>query len=115
MKNRPKRNEVWLADLEPVRGHEQGGKRPVLIVSVDQLNDGPADLVIACPITSKLKQVRSRVPIDPPEGGLVKNSHVICEAVRSVSTERLTNRLGTIKPATMKKVEFWLRMLLGFE
>jgi len=44
----PGRGEVWLADLDPTRGHEQAGRRPVLVVSDDIFNRGPADLVIIC-------------------------------------------------------------------
>ncbi|HYN21742.1 MAG TPA: type II toxin-antitoxin system PemK/MazF family toxin, partial [Thermoanaerobaculia bacterium] len=48
----PGRGEVWLASLDPVRGHEQAGTRPVLIVSEDLFNRGPAELIIALPVTS---------------------------------------------------------------
>ncbi|MDX2212140.1 MAG: type II toxin-antitoxin system PemK/MazF family toxin [Oculatellaceae cyanobacterium bins.114] len=40
------RGQVWLADLNPVKGHEQAGKRPCLIISVDLFNQGPAGLVV---------------------------------------------------------------------
>jgi len=40
---------MWLADLDPTRGHEQAGRRPVLVVSDDIFNRGPADLVIILP------------------------------------------------------------------
>ena len=42
----PARGEVWSVDLDPVRGHEQAGTRPALVVSVDEFNEGPADLVV---------------------------------------------------------------------
>src|SRR5438128_11466126 len=48
----PIRGEVWLIDLNPVRGHEQAGRRPALVVSDDLFNQGPAGLVIVLPITS---------------------------------------------------------------
>ena len=83
------------------------------MISVDPFNTGPADLVIVCPITSRLKPVRNRVPVAPPEGGLKLPSHILTEAVRSVSTERLSKRLGTVSAATTEKVEFWLKVLLG--
>lgn len=49
------RDEIWLADLNPVKGHEQAGKRPCLIISVDLFNQGASGLVVVLPITSKEK------------------------------------------------------------
>jgi len=42
----PARGDIWLADLNPVRSHEQAGRRPVLVVSVDLFNQSRADLVV---------------------------------------------------------------------
>ena len=67
---KPVRGEVWNVNLDPVRGHEQGGGRPAVIVSVDQFNQGPSGLVIVVPITSKDKNIRSQVAIEAGEGGL---------------------------------------------
>src|SRR5690348_656161 len=66
----PSRGQVWMADLDPTKGHEQAGKRPVLVVSADVMNLGPAGLVVVLPITSKGKGIPTHVPVDPPEGGL---------------------------------------------
>jgi mRNA interferase MazF len=107
------RGEVWMIDLNPTRGHEQAGKRPALVVSINQLNRGPANLVIVLPITSRPCGIPTHVPIDPPEGGLKKQSFALCEAVRSVSADRLAKRLGRVSSATMQAVEDRLRILLG--
>lgn len=110
--NPPGRGEVWLTDLNPTRGHEQAGRRPVLVVSDDLFNRGPAGLVIVLPMTSTLRGVPSHVPIDPPEGGLERRSAALCEAVRSVSVERLVVRWGAVERQTMAEVEDRLRILL---
>ena len=68
----PLRGEVWLVDLNPTRGHEQAGKRPGLIVSVDLFNQGPAGLVVILPITTKAKGIPFHVEINIPEGGLTQ-------------------------------------------
>jgi len=49
----PRRGEVWFADLNPTLGHEQSGRRPILIVSADAYNTSRVGLVIALPLTSK--------------------------------------------------------------
>lgn len=108
----PARGDVWLVDLNPTRGHEQAGKRPALIMSVDEFNRGPASLVIALPITSKAKGIPFHVEVQPPEGGLGTRSFIKCEDIRSISRERLENRLGVIEAGTIHQVEDRLRILL---
>lgn len=108
----PARGEVWLADLDPTQGHEQTGRRPVLIVSDDIFNRGPARLVIALPMTSVLKSIPSHVRVLPPEGGLQRPTAILCEAVRSISTSRLLRRWGTVSTGTLSQVEDALRVLL---
>ena len=109
----PSRGDIWLADLQPVRGHEQSGRRPVLIMSVDQFNHGPASLVVIIPITSTLRPIPFHYVIQPPEGGLSNPSALLCEAVRSISKDRLLTKRGQVTPATMAKVADRLRILLG--
>ena len=109
----PSRGEVWFVDLNPTRGHEQAGKRPCLVVSVDLFNQGPAGLVVVLPVTSKGKGVSSHVAVSPSEGGLTRPSFVKCEDVRSVAIERLIQRYGIVSPETMAAVEDRVRILLG--
>ncbi len=101
-----------MADLDPVRGHEQAGTRPVLVISVDEFNRGPAGLIIALPLTSKNKRVLYHVPVTPPEGGLNVASFIKCEDVRSLSVERLTQYRGRVSGATMESVCAILRALI---
>ena len=106
------RGDIWLADLNPLRGHEQAGGRPVLVVSVDPFNQSRADLVVVIPITSTLRPIPFHVVVQPPEGGLTNPSALLCEAVRSISKDRLVTRWGTVSPASMSQVEDRLRILL---
>jgi mRNA interferase MazF len=109
----PFRGEIWNADLDPTRGREQAGRRPVLVVSADRFNDGPAELVVIVPITSKSKGILWHVPVKPAgTTGLRTESYVMVEAVRCVSRERLGKRMGEVQPDTMGEVEERLRILL---
>lgn len=108
----PCRGEVWFVDLDPVRGHEQAGHRPGLVVSEDLFNEGPSDLVVLLPITTTKRGIPFHVRLEPPEGGLSRESFVKCEDVRSVARERLTRRAGRVTPATMAEIEDRLRILL---
>ena len=108
----PGRGEVGLTDLSPVRGHEQAGRRPALVVADDLFNQGLAGLVIVLPITSTVRAIPSRVEVVPPEGGLKVRSAVLCDGVRSISTDRLQARWGQVSPRTMVAVENALRFLM---
>jgi mRNA interferase MazF len=109
----PARGEIWDANLDPVRGHEQAGRRPVLIISTDGFNRGPAGLVLAAPLTRTRRPIPSHIQIDAPEGGLTARSYVLCEALRSISTDRLALApRGRVSPQTMALVSDSLRILL---
>jgi mRNA interferase MazF len=109
-----RRGEVWDVDFDPVQGHEQGRRRPALILSADSWNMGPGGLVTVLPITSKLRPgIPSRIVIQPPEGGLSVRSWIIGEQVRTISKTRLGRRFGVVRSGTMHAVEDVVRMLLG--
>ena len=108
-----RRGEVWFVDLDPTKNREQGGRRPCLIVSDDNLNRTPAELAIVIPITSKQKRIPSHVEMAPPEGGLKLRSFIKCEDVRSISTDRLIKVMGSVNRTTLDKVEERLRLLLS--
>jgi mRNA interferase MazF len=109
----PSRGDIWDLDLDPIKGHEQAGARPALILSVDLFNEGPADLVVIVPLTRTQRNIRWHVSLRPPEGGLAAESYIQCENVRSVSKLRLKRRRGRVSPATLEKVEDRVRILLG--
>ncbi len=109
----PSREEVWDLNFDPTIGHEQAGSRPALIVSVDIFNEGPADLVAVIPITRTERKVRWHVPVKPPEGGLVAESFIQCENVRSVSRQRVKRLRGRVSESTLQQVEDRVRILLG--
>ena len=98
--------DVWWVDLDPTRGREQRGRRPAVVVSVDHLNHGPAELVFVVPITSKEKGI----PFHVRTAG---HGFAKCEDTRSISTERLLNRKGRISSGEMAQIRDVLRMLLG--
>lgn len=108
----PERGEVWYADLDPVRGHEQAGHRPVLVVSATAFNKGPAGLVIVLPMTTRDRGIPMQVSVEPGEGGVSQRSLIKCEDIRSVDQRRLTKRIGSVSEGTMAMVRANLRTLL---
>lgn len=112
MPARPERGEVWWVNLEPVKGHEQGGAtRPAVVVSADAFNQGPAGLVIIAPVTRTERGIPLHVRINPPEGGLSHVSFAMCEQVRCVSLQRLGGRCGMLRDETMRAIEDALRVV----
>ncbi len=110
----PERGQIWLADLEPIRGREQGGRRPVLVVSAGGLNRSRAHLIIALPLTTRDRPLPTRVRVTPPEGGLREASFICCEHIRSLSTDRLGERpFGTVSRDILDQVDDILQLLLG--
>lgn len=109
----PSRGEVWLVDLDPVRGHETGKKRPALVVSVDRLNHSKAGLVWVMPITTKDKRIRSHVPLRKGMGGATEDAWIKTEELRSVSTDRLMKFRGTVDSKVMSEVLYNVEFFLG--
>lgn len=115
MSAEPSRGEIWFANLDPVAGHEQAGARPVLIVSTNTFNHGPADMIIVVPLTRTARRIPFRVPIDPPEGGVTDRSYVLCDAIRSISKVRLDTKRGAwgrVSSDALAQVGDYLRILL---
>ncbi|MFW6047050.1 MAG: type II toxin-antitoxin system PemK/MazF family toxin [Candidatus Woesearchaeota archaeon] len=76
-------------------------------------NNGPAELVFALPVTSSNKtNIPFHVKIEPPEG-VNGTSFVKCDNLRSISTNRLKKRLGSVSEGTIKEIEHNLKILLG--
>jgi mRNA interferase MazF len=98
-----RQGEVWDCELDPVAGHEQAGRRPCLVISVDAIGKGPSDLAIVIPI-SRSNYNRLDVRIEPPEGGLVAVSHALPYQVRTISRTRLAKRRGRVSDQTLAEV-----------
>ena len=107
------RGEIWLADLNPTRGHEQAGRRPCLVISVDLFNQGPAGLAVALPLTTKRKGVLWHVPVSPDQSGLTHLSYIKCEDIRSISLERFSRPMGSVSGSVLSAVEYRIARLLG--
>jgi mRNA interferase MazF len=108
------RGEIWLADLRPTRGHAPAAAGPVVIISTNLFNHGPADLVFVLPVIRTDRRIPLHVRIDPPEGGVSTRSYIVCETLRSIAKERLgPQALGRVSAATLHTVVDHLCLLLA--
>lgn len=108
------RGQIFLADLEPVIGSEQGGKRPVLIIQNNAGNKHSPTVIVA-PITTKSKKVNLPVHIALPENKeLPHDSIVLLEQIRTIDKSRLIRYLGSIySQRIMKDIEAAICVSVG--
>ena len=109
-----RQREIWYADLNPVLGSEQQGFRPVVIISGDLLNAN-LQIVIACPLTSKIKNYKGNVILDPTEtNGLEKQSEIMILHIRSISKSRLVEKIGSISNQQLVALKQGLEDILRY-
>jgi mRNA interferase MazF len=109
----PRRGDVFLADLDPIVGSEQSGRRPFLVLSIRPVNKAPAGLAIGLPMTTTDPSSKLHVRIEPVESGLSRVSYAMPEMVRSVSTLRFHGQVGRIPTGTVETASARTGFLLG--
>ena len=109
-----KRGDIWLADMNPARGSEQAGMRPVLILQNDIINKFTTT-VLSIPMTTNLRRAAlpSCVKIAKGEGGLASDSVALCHQLRVLDKTRLSRKLGSVTPQTIETIESCVLFTLG--
>jgi mRNA interferase MazF len=110
----PNRGDVFFARLNPIEGSEQGGVRPVVVVSRDALNRF-SPVVICVPVTdlaNKKKLYPSHVKLNKGQGGLTMDSVLLCEQVRSLSKTRLEKYIGRLDKPALTSIDAALKIAL---
>jgi mRNA interferase MazF len=110
-----RRAEVWVANLNPSRGHEVGKIRPVLVIQSDELDASVSPMVICLPLTSQVYPGFSRWRISlPARDRLLRPCQVITDQPRAVDRSRFGDGpLTTLTAQEMAAVEQGLRAALG--
>ena len=91
-----KQGEIWYTELNPIKGSEQAGFRPVVIISGNALNDF-AQVLICCPLTTKIKNYHGNVILNPNNSNKLKEtSEILTFHIRSLSKFRLKEKIGKI-------------------
>jgi mRNA interferase MazF len=106
------RGEVRWADLNPVRGREQAGLRPVLVLSQDVFNDR-SGTIIAMALTSQPQKAGFPLTLELQGKNLPKRSWVKISQIRTLSVERVGKRLGRVTPEELAKVIDGLGEIIG--
>ncbi len=106
------RGEIRWADLNPVRGHEQAGQRPVLVLSHDVFNER-SGTVIAMALTSQAQRAGFPLTLELQAAKLPKRSWVKISQIRTLSVERLGARLGRASPEELAQAVEGLNEIIG--
>jgi len=106
------RGDVRWADLNPARGREQAGQRPVLVLSHDVFNDR-SGTVIAVAITSQEPRAGFPLTLESKASGLKKRSWITISQIRTLSVDRIGSRLARASEEELARVVDGLNEILG--
>lgn len=108
--------EIYLANINPKKGHEVGKTRPVVVIH-SQLIEGLLSTSIVCPITTQIAAatlLRVHIPFqDASTTGLTEPSDIIVDQIRSIDNQRLINKLGELPPAQIEQLQKSLHTILA--
>lgn len=107
------RGEVRWADLNPVRGREQAGQRPVLILSQDVFNQR-SGTVIAVALTSQVQRAGFPLSLELKEDALPKKTWVKISQIRTLSVERIGKKIARVSPEEIAQVVEGLNEIIGY-
>lgn len=106
------RGEIYWAELNPIVGHEQGGKRPVLILSHDVFNER-SGIVIAIAITSQEPRAGYPLTLEITTARLPKRSWARIGQIRTLSVERLGKRMARVAPEEIERIVEGFNEIIG--
>ncbi|MCZ6635519.1 MAG: type II toxin-antitoxin system PemK/MazF family toxin [bacterium] len=110
------RGEIYFVNLNPVKGREQAGQRPVLVLSIDAINRLPlvVTVVVGTKGTNITRDYPTNIRLRPAETGLDLETVFLGFQIRSLDSKRFPdNAVGRASGATLKKVEDVVRYCLG--
>ena len=108
------RGDVWLANLDPVTGSEQGKTWPVVIIQNNIANEySPVVIVAAITTAAEPKEYPTEVCVGAPEGGLKKDSVILLNQARTLDKRRLIEHWGRLSLERMTQVDEALQISLG--
>lgn len=110
-----RRGEVYWANLNPVKGREQAGRRPVLVVSGDAINKQPlvVSVIVGTDAGHETKDYPTNVRLPADEFGLEKDTLFLAFQIRSLDKKRLEGPVGKLSGDKMREVDAALRLSLG--
>ncbi len=110
-----KRGDIFLANLEPIVGREQGGIRPVLVIQND-IGNKYSPVVIIATITSQIsKEYPTNVFLSKKDSKLDKDSMALLNQIRTIDKKRIMKKISSLDEEIMRKVDLALKVSLGMD
>ena len=109
-----RRGEIYFANLNPTLGHEQGGRRPVLIIQND-IGNRHSPTTIVAPLTSSFSRriYPTEVRVKAGMAGLARDSSILLNQIKAIDKTRLERYVGQLDAATMRRVDRAIMISLG--
>jgi mRNA interferase MazF len=109
-----RRGDLFWVNLDPARGSEQAGRRPVLVIQNDIGNEFSPTTIVA-PLTTKSFSREYPINVNLPKeiGGLKSDSTILLSQIRTVDKTRLEEKIGHLPPAYLVKVDRTIKISLG--
>ena len=110
------RGEVWLANLNPTQGSEQGGTRPIIVFQNNIISKF-STTIITIPLTTNLRRAKlpSSLLIASGEGGLEKDSVALCHQLKVIDVTRLKKKIGQLDTGVISDLETKVLLTLGYK
>lgn len=111
-----KKNDIWIANMNPRKGTEVGKNRPIVVIQTDLLNKTDHLSTIILPITTNIKANNIlRVNINEESSGLEKSSDILIDQIRSIDNTRLIKKIGKISDVLAKEINLALKQILDLQ
>ncbi len=107
-----KQGEIWNVYFDPIKGSEQAGNRPAVIISGNVMNS-QSDLAIVCPLTSSIKNYKGHPVLKPNKNNSLEvPSEVLVFQIRTLSKLRFKKKIGTISEENILEIKETLQDIL---
>jgi mRNA interferase MazF len=103
---------VWL-DFDPVRGREQSGHRPALVIASDGYLSRATSIAIVLPVTTTDRGWPNHIRLRGETLALTEPSFAMTEQPRTIDRRRITTSAGYVDDSTLRDIDVWLRDFLG--
>jgi mRNA interferase MazF len=106
------RGDVLWVDFDPVRGREQSGRRPAVVVASKEFLSKADTLAIVIPATSSNREWPNHVLLRGSGLLLTQPTYAMTEQPKTITRDRIVGTAGTVSQSTMDEIDIWLRDFL---
>ena len=109
----PRRGEIWVVNLDPQVGAEIQKKRPVIVVSLNELERLPLRIIVPCSTSARAAPWMVSITATD-ENNLDRDTTALCDQVKSISTDRFIHRIGHVDDSVLKEIVAGIVLCVGY-